>query len=234
MNADRALNEATHLSIPDIDGTYDTADLARALVVAGFDNPLRSDLQLRSSIPWSRKGRLNAQGVAFLYELPLGDFSMKYAPSCLVSFGINTLFAHVNSRHEFLFREQEMQLPPGDQAYLFTVKEEMHHLLGVSPALYSHTGMGDTDLYFRFGSCWDYLFKCRRINAALKVGVFVPTATETPLTNPAAIPLGGERHWGVYFGIENEVELKEDLFVGWLFHASKRFKRTRFAHMPVP
>ena len=60
MNADHAFHEASRLSIPDIDGTYDTAVLARALVAAEFDNPLRSDLQLRPSIPWSRKGRLNA------------------------------------------------------------------------------------------------------------------------------------------------------------------------------
>ena len=143
------------------------------------------------------------------------------------------MFAHISSRNEFLFREQELQLPPGDQAYLFTVKQEMNQLLGLSPALYNHTGMGDTDLYFRVGSCWDYVLKCRSIHAAFKVGVLVPTATATPLTNPAAIPLGGEKHWGMYLGIENEVELKADLFLGWMFRASKRFKKTRCAHMPV-
>ena len=101
----------------------------------------------------------------------------------------------------------------------------MNQLLGLSPALYNHTGMGDTDLYFRVGSCWDYVLKCWSIQAAFKVGLLVPTATATPLTNPAAIPLGGEKHWGMYLGIENEVELKADL--SWVdeFRASKRFQK---------
>ncbi len=223
MHADRAFSDTERLNIPDIDGIYDSVCLARALVATGFENPLRSDFRTRSSIPWTRKGRIDAQGVAFLWEVPLG---------CYVSVGLNALFAHVSSRQEFFLRGADLQLPPGDKEYLFEVKERMHKLLGIKPGLFSRTGFGDVDLYLRFGDRWDYCFKCRRIDAALKAGVLAPAAKERPLNNPAAIALGGERHWGAYIGLEVESELKEDLIVGLNARASKRFKKTRTARMP--
>ena len=94
-----------------------------------------------------------------MYEQALG---------CYVSVGFNTFFAHVTSRHEFLFREGDLHLNEGDRNYLFAVKEQMHNELGVTPPLYSHTGLGDIDLYLRFGNRWEYTCKFRRIDIALR------------------------------------------------------------------
>ncbi len=76
MHADRAFEDEGVSSIPDIDGSYDQQVLARALVATGFPEPLRSDFRLASTIPWSRRGRLDAQGVAFLYEQSLSSLAI--------------------------------------------------------------------------------------------------------------------------------------------------------------
>ncbi len=223
MFADRAFSDGERLNIPDLDGHYNEVSIARGLVKRGLPDPLRSELRLRESIPWTRKGRIDAQGLAFMYEQALG---------CYVSVGFNTFFAHVTSRHDFLFREGDLHLNEGDRNYLFAVKEQMHNELGVTPPLYSHTGLGDIDLYLRLGNRWEYTCKFRRIDTALRLGLIVPTASETPINNPAAVPLGGEKHWGAYLGFEGEFEFKEDLIGGLQLRASKRFRRTSIRRMP--
>ena len=94
------------------------------------------------------------------------------------------------------------------------------------------TGLGDSDLYFRMAIVGKYTCKFRRIDAALRCGLIIPTANETPINNPAAVPLGGERHWGAYIGLDGEFEFKEDLIGGIQFRASKRFSRTNIRRMP--
>ncbi len=224
MFADRSFSDTEHVHIPDIDGSYDSLDIARGLVAKGCENPLRSDFQSRATLPWNRRGRIDAQGLAFLLEFGLTRH---------FSVGINTLFGHVASRHEFFLSGADAQLPVGDREYLFAVKEKMHKELGIAPAFFNHTGFGDVDLYARIGDRWDYTLKCRRIETGLKVGILAPSAAARPFNNPAGIPLGGERHWGAYVALESEWELKEDLIVGIQARASKRFEKTRISRMPV-
>ena len=76
----------TRLNIPDIYGPYDLVNLSNALVDRGFANPLRSDFIARVK-SLGAKGRIDAQGLAFLYEQYLGKMFLG---------GINALFAHVS------------------------------------------------------------------------------------------------------------------------------------------
>ncbi len=224
MRADRAFSLEEKHSIADIEGPYDTISIVNALVATGHPNPLRSDLLTKSSIPWHRRGRLDAEGLALYFEQGLGDY---------FSVGFDTYFGHVSSRYEFLLEGSEQNLPPGDKEYLLELKEKINRELGLVPALFSKTGLGDIDFYIRIGSLCCYTWKFRRIDSGLKVGVIIPTASETPINNPAALPLGGEKHWGAYLNLESEFEVKEDVNVGLIFRASKRFKKTRTLHMPA-
>ncbi len=225
MRADRAFSDDRHANIPDIDGSYDQVTLAHALVAVGSENPLRSDFRLKTTLPWSRRGRIDAQGLALYYE-------QAFCP--WLSVGIGTFYGSVNARHDFSLRATELAaLSEGDRNYLFQVKEQMHRELGVLPAFYKKTGFGDTDLYVRLGMTFDYTLKCRRLDPAFKVGLIIPTASSTACNNPAAVPLGGQGHWGIYSALEFENECKEDLIVGFNFRAIKRFTRTRQAHLPV-
>ncbi|MBA3752417.1 hypothetical protein H0X06_06565 [Candidatus Dependentiae bacterium] len=224
MQADRAFSDDKHANIPDIDGSYDQIALANALVSRGRENPLRSDFQLRTTLPWTRRGRLNAQGISVYFEQPVG---------CYTALGVGTVFGSVNVRHEFLLRGAELLLPEGDRDYLYQVKEKMHEELGITPAFYKHTGFGDVDCYVRFGTAFDYTLKCRRLDPTLKFGFLVPTQSRTPCNNPAAVPLGGQGHWGVYGAVEFETECKEDLIVGFNFRAIKRFKKSYPIRIPL-
>ncbi len=224
MQADQAFSSGFRLEIPDLCTTYDQAVLARTFVEKGLDNPLRSDFLVRPSIKWQRKGRLDAQGLAFLYEQPLTNWW---------SVGINTLFGHVAIRHQFLLTGAESNLPQGDKNYLLQSKEAMHEALGICPPVFSRIGFGDTDLYMRFGGIWHYPYKFRRIDFSMKCGLLIPSAQERDLSNPASIPFGGNKHWGIYGGFESDVELKEDFSVGLMFRAMKRFERTSCLRMPL-
>ncbi len=228
MHADRAFSDGFDVELPDITfpfdrGTYDQAVLERALITTcDQESFFRSDYASRTSIPWRRTGRIDAQGLAFLYEQALTPW---------LSVGINGLFGHVASRHEFFLQEQNVL--EGTREYLSDVKEQMHEALGVCPPLYSETGFGDLDLYMRFWQRWDYCYKFRRIEAALRVGAIAPTAKEKDSNNPAAIALGGNKHWGAYAQLEGLFELKEDISLGFWLRASKRFKKTQCMRLPL-
>jgi hypothetical protein len=222
MHADRAFAEDGEMPIPNINGFYDQQVLARALVDAGFSESLRSDFRLRTSIPWNRRGRLDAQGIALLYE-------QSVAPWC--SLGVNVAFAHVAMRHRFTLSDE--QIAEGDKEYLLQAKDAMHKEIGLRPALFSKTLFGDIDLYLRFGGIWDYTLRFRRIDASVKFGVYIPSASERDLANPASFSLGDNKHWGLYGGFESEWELREDLSVGLMFRAIKRLEKTQTLRLPV-
>ena len=224
MRADRSFSPNSQIELPDMCGIYDQRVLDQALVNSGHEEILRSDFRLRSTIPWVRQGRLEAQGLAFLYE---------QAFSSWFSLGVSALFAHVSVRHEFLLTGADDRLPVGDKEYLFQAKEKINKELGLSAPLFSKTGFGDIDLYARFGSIWEYCLRCRRIDSSIKFGLLIPTAQERDVNNPASIPLGGNKHWGIYTGIEQECELKEDWFIGLMFRAIKRFGKTHSMRLPL-
>lgn len=226
MGGDRAQGDFEEAEIPDIDGKYDLVQIGKALVDSGrlAENPFRSDLQGISSIPFKREGRIDGRGLAFLYEQAFG---------CYVSMGLDFFFMNVNARHDFCLDSSCIDVQPGDKQYLLGLKERMHQDLGILPPLYSRTSFSDVDLYLRLGGSWQYMYKCRRIDAGLKFGAIIPSSPKIPINNPTAIPIGGQKHWGAYIDLQNEFELREDLFAGLMFRASKRFARTECARMPV-
>ena len=224
MQAEKAFSETSRVTIPDICGNYDQRVLAQTFPLRGLPDPLRSDFQLRTSIPWIRNGRLDAQGLTFMYEQAINTW---------LSVGFNTLFLHAAMRHEFFFADAVSGLPVGDKNYLLQSKEQINSELGLCPALFSKTGFGDIDFYMRAHYGWEYILRCRRIDAGYKFGLLIPTAQARDIDNPASIPFGGNRHWGIYGSLDTEWELREDLIIGIMGRASKRFKRSDTMRVPL-
>jgi hypothetical protein len=222
MRSERGHGDFDETSLPTIDGTYDAAEVGKALELVGKPNLFPSQLRGIPSIPWRREGHLDAEGMAFFYEQALG---------CYVSVGTSFLFAHINSAHEFCLDSANTGL--GNRQQLFDIRQKLDRELDVTPPLFKKTAFGDFDFYFRFGAVAEYICKVKRIDSGFKLGMIAPTASDIDLDNPASIPLGGEKHWGLYLGLDNEVELKEDLIVGLQLRAIKRFARTLTRHMPV-
>lgn len=219
------------LGIPDIYGSYDLISLDKALQLADItqDSLIRPDLRLEGNLPFKRPSRIDAQGSAFYYQQALTDY---------LSLGTDFLFLHINSRYEFrLPKNNNFQF--GDSFELFDTKARIHRHLGVTPPLSSQIAFGDLDVYLRIFAGWDYTCKFRKILGAFKLGMIAPTATDffsqnrRSVNNPAAIPLGGYGHWGIYGGLELDFELKEDLDASVYFRAIKRFKRTSIERMPT-
>jgi hypothetical protein len=221
MRSERGHGDFDETNLPNIDGTYDQVEIGKSLIALGRPNPFPSQLRGIPSIPWRREGHIDAEGIAFFYEQYLG---------CFFSVGTSFLFAHINSGQEFCL---DSNAETGNRQQLFTVRERMDRELGITPPLFHRTMFGDFDFYLRFGTVTEYLFRVKRIDSGLKLGVIAPTAPDIAINNPASIPLGGEKHWGIYLGLENEVELKEDLIFGVQLRAIKRFARTLTRRMPI-
>jgi len=226
MRADCAQGDVEKESIPNLFGHYDLINIINALQKSGKinENPLRSDLQGLTSIPFRRDGRIDVQGMAFFYQWPI---------ACNWYFGTSFLFAHVNSRVEFCLDTTSLDISPGDKSYLFKLKEQLNKSLGVLPPLYSRTVFGDTIFFLKYNYFLPYSFKFRAINFVPEVGVYIPTSPRTLLNNPASIPIGGEGRWGVYFGFENQYEVREDWFFKVMFRAIKRFKSNEQERLPI-
>ncbi len=230
MRAERAHGDFDETSLPNIDGTYDQVQIGRALVATGHPNLFPSRLRALTSIPWRREGHLDAEGIAFYLELLPG---WCHPSGFYFSSGMSFLFAHVNSAQEFCLDATNATNAAGSRQALFTLRERMDRELGVTPPLFRKTMFGDLDVYFRLGFFAEYICKVKRIDSGLKLGFIAPTADDININNPASISLGGNKHWGVYLGLENEIELKEDWVVGFQFRAIKRLSKTLTQRIPV-
>lgn len=228
MRSDRGQGDLEDLTLPDIDGRYNQVEIAKVLVQSGCldQNPFRTDLQGISTIDWTREGRIDVQGLAFLYE---------HEFPCNISAGINILMMHISSNHEFCLNGNNFNLMAGDREYLFNLKDFLNNKLCLTPPVFSRIGFGDTDFYLRWGMIWDYILKFRRIDAGIRIGGLAPTATPISINNPAAIPFGGTvaKNWGAYIQLDSEFELKEDWSFGLMLRASKRFPNTQNLRIPL-
>lgn len=226
MVADSAQGEIERIPIPDLKGSYDMIQVINSLMQTGIlkENPLRSDLQGISTLPFKREGELNSEGIAFFYELPLWYN---------LAIGTSFLFMHVNSRVEFCLTKDCLEVGNGDRQYLFNLNGKLEELLGVTPPIYNKTVFGDTDLYLRWAVHIPYFLKFRSADFGFKFGTIIPSSPRTPYNNPAAVPVGGQKHWGLYVDIENQYEVREDWFASFMIRAIKRLKNKSQEHLPI-
>jgi len=226
MRADSAQGELESMSIADIDGKYDLIQIIDSMLKAGLlkENPLRSDLQGIATLPFKREGRIDGQGLAFFYEQPILSN---------LAVGTSFLFMHVDSLVDFCIDKDCLEIGNGDRKYLFKLNGELNNILGVTSPIYNRVVFGDTDLYFRWAYHIPYFLKFRSIDIGVKFGTIIPTSPRTPYDNPAAIPLGGQRHWGFYMDLENQYEVREDWFIRLMFRAIKRLPATARERMPL-
>lgn len=218
------------IEIPLLNGFYNQAILAKALVEAGVtaQNLLRSDWQTLTSIPWAIANKIESQGFGFDIEFRFWDY---------IGLGASLYFMHARSGYAFQIGDTRINDLPGDRADLMAENKQMHDALNLAAPQWSDGGIGDIDLYTRIGRVWEYEAKCRRIDAGITVGTYVPTGIVRDINNPASLPFGGNGHWGVYAGVDAEFELKEDILAGLNFSVVKRLRKSypeRFPFLNEP
>ncbi len=225
--ADSAYDDKENeIPIPSLLGEYDQNKLGTALTLVGKENPMPDEFR-GAKIPWSVCGKIQSQGIGFGYEQKL------FHP---VSVGFSWLLMHVHSRQEFSLKHGEAGFlikEDGDVREIEDARRQMHKELGMCDAQSSITGMGDFDLFVRFGNIWDYELKCRTIDAGLSLGLLMPSGVSRDVNNAATVPFGGNGHWGMYLQADAECELKEDWKFGFFARLTKRFEKTFDARLTV-
>lgn len=230
MRANHSFGDMDSIGYPELNGLYNLADINRGLMAANViqEDLFRSDLRGLPKVIWNRQGRLDIEALALYYQNILCDN---------VIVGSSYLFGHVNSRHDFILNKgSDTSIPnikQGDEEYLYMLRAQVMDKLNVDYAIFRKVISGDLDLFFKFGKQWQYRYRCRSIDAWLTTGAIFPIGNPYEINNPASIILGGNRHWGVYLGVQGHAEVREDWHIDILFRAIKRLPKTfSCARMP--
>lgn len=225
-------NRTTENGIPEIWGFFDQGKLADAMVLAGYPDPLASmdglfkiDVNAHKvptrSIPWRLFGKIQGQGFMFRCQ---AAFTPHFSAGCVF------YLMHAATNIEYLLAKDGVTTQEALQ--LDEIRRSMLNTLGITANAADRASMGDVDLYLRFGNSWDYVLKCKRIDAGLRFGTFLPAASRRDLNSPSTVPFGGSGHYGMYASLDSEFELKDDMKVGLWASAVKRFARVDCERMP--
>jgi len=213
------------IGIPELFGELDQAQWAQSFVLAGCPNPLPTEWQM-AEIPWTMEGYIQAQGIVPSYQQQITRH---------FSVGFYGLIMQVQSRYEFFlgFQQSNLMLTPAERLQLGEIRRSMSQAIGLCSDSKHQSGLGDLDIYARFGDIWQYMAKMRRIEAGIRFGLLIPFGQRNKLDYPSSIPFGGNHQWGVYVMGDAEFEIKEDWKLGAWLRASKRFERIETWRMPV-
>lgn len=221
-------NNQQNIGLPEIFGPFDQVQLANAIVAIGKPNPLPSEFQVLTRLPWELTGKRQSQGIAFAWYQSLFEW---------VSIGFSWLFMRVESRDEFRLDVKNISpnivLKAGDAILLENTLHKMFRDINIKDGNTAQLGFGDIDAYLRVGNRWDYTLRFRSIDAGIRLGALFPTGVTRELSRPESIPFGGNGHWGMYGAVDAMFELKEDWKAGLLFRVNKRFSNIRNHRMPV-
>lgn len=214
LTANDACGTSGDIGIPEIFGEYNLNAINNALNI--LDPGRISPLFDSAIIP--ARGKLQGGGVSFAYDQQITDW---------FATGISFSYLHLNSSQKFLLPDTAFGRTEDE------VRREFNQELGIVSNTWKHTGITDVDFYVRFGNVWNYVLKCRRIAAGLKLGTLFPSGVQQKLNNPASVPFGADGQYGFYVGLDGEVEIKEDLKVGLISRVIKRFAKTKLHRLPI-
>jgi hypothetical protein len=221
-------------------GKFDQFNLEVAMNSVGIDNPLFNDEwfktpgQTNGYIVWNMQGQLQSQGLSFGWEQAFNRYC---------SIGIEGSLIHSYSDRSFeLSQEARLGMVAfthngvfldGQSIALDRARRNANDLLRLHAPIAEQNSFGDTSVYARLHVPFDYIIKCRNVDASLFFGGIIPTAPKRDLYNPAAIPLGGDGQWGGYVAFNGQLEMKEDWFVGLYASVMQRLSTRTIHRMPV-
>lgn len=196
-------------------GNLDLGALGRAIHKVTGTNPLDSYFHDKN-IPCTINSSLYAQGVSFaLYHQMIDQ----------IGFGVQFSYAH---------QQSEIQ-PSIDSLNFVQTTAIIEQLEKDCKTIFKSLNIAmidqvhdfhDLNLYFRFGSIWDYALSFKRINAGLQCGVLIPTGIKRNLNRPASITHFSYELPGFYTALELLLELKDDFKFGLFAGISKRFSKS--------
>lgn len=178
-----------------------------------------------SGAHFKQRGALHTQGFSF---------HAYHVLSCHWACGLRAEVLHASS-HLRLVPEAALEnsLLAGDSRQLILLQEKIHQALGLTPAIWSDSMFGDVELYLRLFTQRRYAYKCRYFDTGLSLGLILPAAPERCINNPASLPMGGNRHWGMYLEGDFNAIIRHDIRGGVILRGQKRFARTDELRVPT-
>ena len=220
------------LGISEIYGGFDQGVLADAMVATGKSDPvvglvgLLENKKTGRSLPWRVTGKVQAQGFGVSWYKKINRF---------LGFGGNWYAMRANSYLDFFIKKDSFtgNVTAEEALLLDEHRRTMLTDLCLNENASDRLSMGDFDLYLKVGKSWDYVMKCKHVDCGIRMGALLPAALRRNVNSPASVPFGGNGHYGFYCGAEAEFELKDDLKVGLLLQANKRFAQVYTERMPA-
>ncbi len=210
---------------PNLQGTLDYYDLAQALVLDGYDNPIPADWQWVNPFPVDMPGSFEGQGISFAGYVPLTNH---------IGIGGSVFFLRLVAQANLLpgvTRDADTSVKlnlaaAGNQAQFDELTKTFESLVNTQDGYWNQTGVSDIDLYIRAYDVREYMYWCRKIDKSVAVGLLIPTGVQASQNNIGSVPFGGNGFWGWYFSPAVEIELKEDWKLGFEWRIEKRFAKT--------
>ncbi len=232
--------------IPELWGKYDLNDVVASLgAVQGLaaansvKDILVAGLQ-DQPIKFKVDSKVQAQGFALGYEHALrwDGFSVGvWAPVMHVSatgrFGLDFgPDGNINNVPVATQVDGEWVLN-ADGLKIDAARRSAHDKLGFVGNHWDATGFGDIDTHIRWNYFIDHQMLMRSIDNYVQVGLIIPSGMKTKLSQPLSLPAMGDGHWGAYFDVVPEFELRQDWKFGFLLGGLYQFKETRSVRLPV-
>lgn len=213
--------------IPEIWGVYDQKLQSDALIALGIASPLYAQWQTMRNIQWNVDQKLEGQGL-----LMKGEWALPHH----WYIGFSSGFMKLNSSLSYTLPRavrDELALTASQEIELDKQRRLMDELIGLTIPQSSTTGLLDTQVYVRYGDTWEYVLKCRQVDAGVSVGFYIPSAEKRSINNPASVPFGGDGVGAFFCGVDASFEIKEDVTLGCAAHLSQRFTKTYEHRLPI-
>jgi hypothetical protein len=234
MTADEARDcNGEPIELSDLGGCFDLARLNKAMNAIGITNPLYLSEWSTQELPYRTYGKLRATGA---------DFVLEYAPVHWFSLGAAFTLMHVSGRIDYCVTTkaqqnlsiiQGNQVFPGRESELERARLNANTLLGINPGQWAQTGLGDIELFTRWGTIKEYWWKFKQVDLNLLLDLILPTGTPRAIGAPASVAFGWNGHTGVSARLEGVAEVTDDCFLGLWVLACKRLSKTQCARMPM-
>lgn len=213
--------------IPEVWGVYDQKVQSDVLIALGIASPLYAQWQAKRAIEWDVDQKLEGQGYLFRgeWELPHHWYV-----------GCSGGFMKVHSMLSFEIprtTRNDLVLTAQQEIELDNQRRTMNQLIGLTIPQWSATGLLDTQVYVRYGNTWEYVLKCRQVDAGVWSGFYIPSGVKRSINNPASVPFGGNGAGAFFCGADIALELKEDVTLGCAAHLSQRFTKTYARRLPL-
>lgn len=213
---------------------YNLSAVNASMLQVGIVNPnILTEWYSKNDLFFNNISKLRAEGFSFGYEQALGCHlsvgayggllstvsSLSYRPSDV----LRRSMLLCNDGSFFLGREL------GIEKAFYSVDQ----LLDLKSGEVSEIGFTDFEFYLRGAVVREYLFKCRRIDVGGRIGVATATGNTINPQQPASIPFGGNGHVGLFVQQDTEIELKQDIIVGWWLQGMFRFAKWQLQRFVV-